>query len=49
MSLVEEKLKAFEEMKRKEMGLDTSPDSETYASPAQTEILAQGGASLAAA
>ena len=48
MELVEEKLKAFEEMKRKELGLAT-PSDDTYASPAQSEILAQGGASLLAA
>ena len=49
MQLVEEKLKAFEEMKRKELGLDTSPNEENYASPARSETLAQGGASLIAA
>lgn len=49
MQLVEEKLKAFEEVKRRELGLAASPDKESYASPAQSELLAQGGASLVAA
>ena len=45
-ALIEEKLKAFEAFKRKELGLDPVEDQtveENIVAPSQTEILAQGG------